>query len=500
MQGEIIDGRWELLQSIGKGGMGEVFVARHTTLETTVALKLLKPELSQDATIREKMVAEAKAAAKVRHPNVVLVSDVGQTKEGVVFIVMEHVDGHDLKTLLDREGPLAIDRARSLLGQIASGLAAAHANKVIHRDVKPANCVVATAADGTEVVKILDFGIAKILEDTTDTAKESPTTNRWFTRHYVAPEVEKGHASDERSDVYSFGVLAYRMLTGHYPYEKTFKAITPPEHYRSDIPCDLCELVRDSLRTDPDDRPSSMSRVCQRLLARESVEHPSDSFGASDSLGGRTSPIHTLPQTAPDGQTAPPHRPGGLARWGRWALFLGAWGTAVSLATYMSPRMLQPMIVAPAFRPPEAAPPAPGPPTRAESQAQPKQVERTSSDEHIVTEPSALVTMTEPPPPSEATSPTKPTPRARPPRADSSQQARTIVTKCLRQPSAGRCFGEQAGRQKTSIEISFTVRSGKILLPDPAITSPETRECINSILTSCTVELADDDYEVRVRL
>jgi tRNA A-37 threonylcarbamoyl transferase component Bud32 len=500
MQGEIIDSRWELLQSIGNGGMGEVFVARHTTLETIVALKLLKPELSQDATSRAKMVTEAKAAAKVRHPNVVLVSDVGQTKDGVVFIVMEHVDGHDLKTLLDREGPLAIDRARSLLGQIASGLAAAHANKVIHRDVKPANCVVAMATDGTEVVKILDFGIAKILEDTNDTAKESPTTNRWFTRHYVAPEVEKGHASDERSDVYSFGVLAYRMLTGHYPYEKTFKAITPPEHYRSEIPCDLCELIRDSLRTDPDDRPSSMSRVCQRLLARESVEHPSDSFDSSDSLGGRTSPIHTSLETAPDGRTAP-RTSTTLVRWGRWALFLGAWSAAVSMAAYSSPGLLQPMVVAPAFRSPEALPPEPGLPTLAEPHEQPEQVERTSVDERIETAPLALPPKTVPPAPAEVTSPTEPTPRARPPRTDPNQQARTIVKKCLQQPSASRCFGEPRGRQTTSITISFSVRSGRILSPDPTTASPETRECINSILESCdAIKLADRDYiDLRVR-
>jgi len=462
MQGEIIDGRWALLRSIGKGGMGEVFVARHTTLETTVALKLLKPELSHDATIREKMITEAKAAVKVRHSNVVLVSDVGQTKEGVVFIVMEYVDGHDLKTLLEREGPLAIDRARSLLGQIASGLAAAHANKVIHRDIKPANCVVAKAADGTEVVKILDFGIAKILEDTIDTAKESPTTNQWFTRHYVAPEIEKGHASDERSDVYSFGVLAYRMLTGHYPYEKTLEAITPPEHYRPDIPCDLCELVRDSLRTDPDDRPSSMSRVCQRLLAPESMEHPSDSFGAGDSL----------------------------ARWNRWVLMPSLLASSILITAFLSQQNPQEHVMA-------ALEPIP----TADAIRQVPEHPASARGIHASMEsgPLSLPNQTDPVATAPSGSPKKqPSHRSSP--IDPDKQAKDMVKRCLTTPIRDRCLGEDR-RIAASLGFSFTVRDG-----EPSgleVTTADGKEdgCIVRAIRACsTQKLRDGYYEFTINL
>lgn len=497
MQGAIIDGRWALLQSIGKGGMGEVFMARHTTLETTVALKLLKPELSQDTTIREKMIIEAKAAAKVKHPNVVLVTDVGQTKDGVVFIVMEHVDGNDLKTLLEREGPLAIDRARSLLTQISRGLAAAHTNKVIHRDVKPANCVVARADDGHEVVKILDFGIAKILEDNNDTAKESPMTNRWFSRHYVAPEIERGHSSDERSDVYSFGVLAYRMLTGHYPYEKSFKAITPPDHYRPDIPCDLCELIRDALRPDPDDRPSSMSRVCQRLVS-EAASYPSEPFDPSDSLGGKPSPSQVFTDTAPEG-VEPPRSPNPLVGWGRWALLLGAVGI-ISVLTSSSPWMLrQPVIVSSAIPTPPVEQDLP-PTVEVDS---PTETNGTSGHERPEVEPAPSSTATVPPAqaPSEALEPPVPAPRGRPPRDGTRRLATNVVSKCLDRGSADRCFDHDPALRSDRITIWFSVRNGWLLSPKSTTTNPQIRECIHAILRSCVADElpSGDKYKVRVR-
>lgn len=495
MQDAIIDGRWALLHSIGKGGMGEVFLARHTTLETTVALKLLKPELSQDTLSREKMITEAKAAAKIKHANVVLVTDVGQTKDGVIFIVMEHVDGRDLKTLLDEEGPLAMDRARLLLVQIASGLAAAHANKVIHRDVKPANCVVARSSDGTEVVKILDFGIAKILEDKNDTAKESPTTNRWFTRHYVAPEVEKGHASDERSDVYSFGVLAYRMLTGHYPYEKTFKAITPPDHYRPDIPCDLCELIRDALRPDPDDRPVSMARVCQRL-AGGLVEHPSESFGPSDSLGGSTSPIHLSAETAPDGRDPPRRDPRPHVRWGRWVLGPSLLGSTLLLTTFLDP--LNPLELGAAV-----SLPIPVPDTARQQPEDPP-------DEKKIP---AGVENDPPPPPSSrepvATGPvgsgsSRSTPQEQParrgPAPDPDKRAKDMVKGCLSKTTRDGCLGERP-RREIPVFFTFKVEGGKSWGLEATTPDGKVNECIARAMETCNPrKLSDRYYEFDVKL
>jgi len=479
MQGAIIDGRWELLKSIGRGGMGEVFVARHTTLETTVALKLLKPELSQDASIREKMITEAKAAAKVRHPNVVVVSDVGQTKEGSVFIVMEHVDGDDLKTLLDREGPLSIPRARSLLVQIASGLVAAHASNVLHRDIKPANCVVATIADDTEVVKLLDFGIAKILEDKNDTARDNPTTNRWFTRHYVAPEVERGHPSSERSDLYSFGVLAYRMLTGHYPYERSFKSITPPEHYRPELPCDLCELMRDMLQPDPDDRPLSMARVCQRLV----LECPSGSFS------GPTLPDERVSDTAPDPRTVPRGNPRRSARWSRWALVSGLLGACVPIVMAWTAR---PLTLEAQAEQPTTTPPDP---------PQDAALETPSSSSSDGDEPDQSLHL-EPPPNHDApkrhepenlqkdTTPTSSPDPAEPPvkppvKPDWNKRAKQLVSKYLK----SRCHYDG------KVTISITMMAGNCLAPVASVASSEAKACIESALSNHKLRLPDGDYE-----
>ncbi len=323
MLGQIIDGRYELIRKIGEGGMGAVYAARHTTLEKLAALKLLGSEWRTEITARAQMVNEAKAAARIRHDNVVNVVHVGETREGDVYIVMELLEGSNLEVLLEEEGPLDLVRAQALLLQISAGLAAAHGKRVVHRDIKPANCFVETIEneDGERVerVKIVDFGISKIIEGSNDTAQVAKSTRPWGTRLYIAPEVQHGESSRPASDVFSFGVLAYRMLTGRFPYKGG--TITPFEDYRSDIPYYLRDLVLSMLQQEAASRPQSMAEVHDALKSerrrRIATNVPTGNNTDSTVAGGSVSSV-----TAPNTEqllTGPVDGGRGRAAWiARW--------------------------------------------------------------------------------------------------------------------------------------------------------------------------------------
>ena len=240
--GTVLAGRYEVVGRIGAGGMSNVYKARDLKLNRYVAIKVLKPEFSADETFVKKFRVEAQSAAGLSHPNIVNVYDVGE-ENGVHFIVMELVQGITLKHYIERKGTLDIREVLNISVQVASGMGAAHANRIIHRDIKPQNVIM--SRDGK--VKVTDFGIAKAADSTT------VTTNAAGSVHYISPEQARGGYSDEKSDIYSLGITMYEMVTGSVPYDGENNVsvalqhiqgnMTPPRQINPDIPRSVERII-----------------------------------------------------------------------------------------------------------------------------------------------------------------------------------------------------------------------------------------------------------------
>ncbi len=209
--GKTLCGRYEILEEVGVGGMATVYKAKCNLLNRFVAVKVLKDEFAKDAEFVKKFRAEAQSAAALTHPNIVSVYDVGE-ENGVNYIVMELLVGETLKDYIEHHGKLSNERTLKYASQIASALEAAHSSKIVHRDIKPHNIVL---ANNNTVAKVTDFGIAKMSSNET-IANGSQTMG---SVHYFSPEQAKGGYTDEKSDIYSLGVVMYEMVTGEVPFE-----------------------------------------------------------------------------------------------------------------------------------------------------------------------------------------------------------------------------------------------------------------------------------------
>jgi eukaryotic-like serine/threonine-protein kinase len=259
--GELIVGRYELEELVGEGGMSSVYRAHDTVLERRVAIKVLHEHFSRDPEYVERFRREARAIARLAHPNVVTVIDRGEW-EGRQFIVFEHVAGENLKAVISREGPLPVDRALELACQIARALAFAHELGIVHRDVKPHNVLL----DGSGTAKVTDFGIARAL-DSDDALTATGTV--LGTGQYLSPEQANGERGDERSDQYSLGVVTFELLTGTAPYSGDNLMAVAMRHVRDPVPS-----VR-ALRPDVPERVDA-------VIARAMSKRPEDRF---DSMG-----------------------------------------------------------------------------------------------------------------------------------------------------------------------------------------------------------------------
>ena len=206
--GMCISGRYEIIEKVGAGGMADVYKARDNRLNRYVAIKVLKQEYSADTKFVTKFRAEAQSVAGLAHPNIVAVYDVGE-ENGLHYIVMELVEGITLKKYIEHKGKLDIKESLGISIQIAQGLCAAHANHIIHRDIKPQNIIISREGK----VKVMDFGIAKAASSNTI------TSNAMGSVHYISPEQARGGFSDERSDIYSLGITMYEMLSGKVPLQ-----------------------------------------------------------------------------------------------------------------------------------------------------------------------------------------------------------------------------------------------------------------------------------------
>ncbi len=212
-------GRYRLKRRIGSGGMGDVWVAHHATLKRDVAVKILRPDkLGHNASAASRFEREVRATTELLHPNTVRVFDYGVTDDGLHFYAMELLEGEHLAALVAREGPLPPPRAIHIASQAARALAEAHGKGIVHRDVKPENLLVTSPAGERDVVKVLDFGIAKVRETDAD-AKLTGTGSMMGTPAYLSPEAVNGLPLDARADVYQLGAVLYLLLTGLPPVQ-----------------------------------------------------------------------------------------------------------------------------------------------------------------------------------------------------------------------------------------------------------------------------------------
>ena len=207
--GQMLDGRYEILEIIGVGGMAVVYKAMDHRLNRFVAVKILKDDYSDDAEFRRRFHGESQAVAMLSHPNIVSVYDVSKNND-LDFIVMELIDGISLKQYMEQKGPLSWRETLHFSMQIAKALEHAHSRSIIHRDIKPHNVMI--LKDGS--VKVADFGIARIAS-----AQNTLTKEALGSVHYISPEQARGARVDNRTDIYSLGVVMYEMLTGRPPYD-----------------------------------------------------------------------------------------------------------------------------------------------------------------------------------------------------------------------------------------------------------------------------------------
>jgi serine/threonine-protein kinase len=272
--GLILGDRYRLLSRIGEGGMGTVYLAEHVALGKRVAVKVLRPEYSRDEELVRRFEQEARAASQIGHENIVDVVDFGRTPGGSLYFVMEALEGESLARLIHREGALPVDRALRVLSQICRALGAAHARGVVHRDLKPENVLLVARDDGTDLVKVLDFGISKT-HGVPDGGRITRAGSLIGTPEYMAPEQAMATAVDHRCDVYAFGVLAYEMLTGTLPFQGETPLATllkhqgeppePPSRRRPDLPPEAEALVLRALVKRPEGRQQDMGEVAADL-------------------------------------------------------------------------------------------------------------------------------------------------------------------------------------------------------------------------------------------
>jgi len=266
--GELIAERYELEELVGTGGMSSVYRAHDRMLERDVALKVLHQEFTADTDYVERFRREARSVARLSHPNIVTVIDRGE-QDGRQYIVFEYVKGENLKTLVERVGPLPEEEAVRLALQIARALGFAHESGLVHRDVKPQNVLL----NGDGQAKVTDFGIARSL----DVGGLTQTGTVMGTSDYIAPEQARGSQADAQSDIYSLGAVLYELLTGEVPFPgDNFVAVAmrhinepPPSvlERRPDVSPRLDAVIRQAMAKEPRDRFGSMDELCAELSA-----------------------------------------------------------------------------------------------------------------------------------------------------------------------------------------------------------------------------------------
>jgi serine/threonine protein kinase len=303
--GQRLDGRYQILRVIGEGGMGVVYEAEHVLIEKRVAIKVLRETFTSRPDVVERFRQEAKSASKIGHPNIVDVSDFGETLSGQSYIVMEMLAGEDLADVLARERVLSPARAARLVFQVARALHATHNKNIVHRDLKPENVYLIERDGAVDIVKVVDFGVAKMNDVETPAGRRLTRTGMIFgTPEYMSPEQALGKPFDHRVDIYALGAIFFELLTGRVPFEGDNFMEILAKHGHARVPTlreanpstqvspELERVVMRSLSKEPAQRYQSMGELAADL--RNAPEMPSLEPG--DAL---EPPIWALTATAP---------------------------------------------------------------------------------------------------------------------------------------------------------------------------------------------------------
>ncbi|GMV41019.1 MAG: hypothetical protein AMXMBFR64_27350 [Myxococcales bacterium] len=317
--GQTIAGKFKLLSRIGVGAMGSIWRAEQLSLGKIIAVKLLHRHLLADPTLSKRFNREARASARVSHPNAITIFDFGQTEDGLLYIAMELVDGQDLAQVLHECGPLGAERIVHIMKQVCGALDEAHTKGIIHRDLKPENIMVTQTLREKDFVKVLDFGIAK-LQDRAD-SKDSFQTMAGIvcgTPEYMSPEQARGEELDARSDLYAMGVILYQLATGKLPFvgDSPIAVVTrhlteqprPPRELSPDIPKVFEGLILRLMHKRRDQRPPNALALLKELEAVEmalsmtgdTVQHPGSYTAPPEEEpppedGDKTSVVQRLP-------------------------------------------------------------------------------------------------------------------------------------------------------------------------------------------------------------
>ena len=299
--GRVVDGRYRVLEVIGRGGMGVVYRVEHLRMGKVAAMKVLHRDLAEDVDVVNRFEREAAAVSRLHHPHTVQVFDFG-TAQGALYLIMEYVRGQDLGRIVDRDGPMPWARAAPLFAQICGALQEAHEYGIVHRDLKPENVLITRSTAGRDYAKVLDFGLAKLDQRNAAPQRETQRSQIVGTPYFMSPEQIRGEEVDARSDIYSFGALMFQVLTAQHLYTGTTAVGVLTKHLTAEpdapsmrvpkmgIPPSVDHLCRKALARDPADRWQSATQLGEAIeeIYRETVTETTGPKAVSRSLGGGT--------------------------------------------------------------------------------------------------------------------------------------------------------------------------------------------------------------------
>jgi eukaryotic-like serine/threonine-protein kinase len=312
--GQTLAGKYRIDERLSEGGMGTVYRGTHVLMDKTVAIKVLRPSLAADEKIVARFSREARAASRISHPHALSVTDFGESEDSVVYLVMEYLSGLTLKEIIREDGPMGLPRVVEILRQVGGALDAAHAEGVVHRDLKSEN-IMLLSSSGTDYAKVLDFGIAKIKErdGEYDPGLTAPDLVIG-TPQYMSPEqCSQSPDIDARSDIYSLGVILYEMLVGHVPFTGDSPTAIMLKHLQHPAPSVLAErsdlspaigrVVARALQKRPEDRYKSVGELVDDFTLASGIESPAVYTSASHRVAVPTASSGALQNEEADEET-----------------------------------------------------------------------------------------------------------------------------------------------------------------------------------------------------